>query len=389
MRWHDVIAKAIASLFCLFVWRLSLRTLSRCVPTYAGEQKYFPKHLINDDHALNRYRLNISEQIYPRLRKQADHFSPLEIRIIASDRRQNYLAQVITFLVDAYQSHKQLSPSLEICNVEPEVFEELRKFKMHVPIRTLGRRSSRSSRMNETIAKEAADYWKCLNHTTKGRINTRNEDSSYIMLLEDDALVVPEFARLMTSLMDQLDRRQHIDYVKMYHPNQLRKIPSIPLVINFIIYEISSHFYQKFQAISICILVCCTYCIVIFRRVLLFWSLLTSSLMYLELRSYGSQFLADVRYYLTDTVYLSSPESCCTPAVLFRASKVPEILPQLSLETRRSARTGHAKDHILDESPFVGRQTDMNLVVHIGAMSSVRKRRITLNEVIAVQARND
>ncbi|EPB67831.1 hypothetical protein ANCCEY_13079 [Ancylostoma ceylanicum] len=182
------------------------------------------------------------------------------------------------------------------------------------------RKSSRSSRMNETIAKEAADYWKCLDHPTKGR---------YIMLLEDDALVVPEFARLMTLLMDQLDRRQHIDYVKMYHPNQLRKIPSIPL------------------------------------------------------------FLADVRYYLTDTVYLSSPESCCTPAVLFRASKVAEMVSQLSFESRRSARTGHAKDHILDESRFVGRQTDMNLVVHIGAVSSVRKRRITLNEVIAVQARND
>lgn len=110
------------------------------------------------------------------------------------------------------------------------------------------------------------------------------------MLLEDDALVVPEFARLMTSLTDQLDERQHIDYVKMYHPNHLRKIPSIPLVLYFSI-KISDHSGQcrYFQAISVCILVCCTYYIVIFRRVLLFWSLLTSSLMYLELRYYGPQ----------------------------------------------------------------------------------------------------
>lgn len=50
------------------------------------------------------------------------------------------------------------------------------------------------------------------------------------MLLEDDALVVPDFARLMTLLMKQLDVNPHIDYVKMYHPNQLRKIPSIPMV---------------------------------------------------------------------------------------------------------------------------------------------------------------
>lgn len=79
MLWHGVIAKAIASLVCLIAWRLTLRTLSRRIPTYSGEQKYFPKHLINDDYALNRYRLNISEQIYPRLRKQADHVSAVSI----------------------------------------------------------------------------------------------------------------------------------------------------------------------------------------------------------------------------------------------------------------------------------------------------------------------
>ncbi|KHJ77970.1 hypothetical protein OESDEN_22410, partial [Oesophagostomum dentatum] len=82
-------------------------------------------------------------------------------------------------------------------------------------------KSSRSSTLQEIIGKEASDYWRCLNYTTKKR---------YVLLLEDDALVVPEFARMMTSLMDQLDEKQHIDYVKMYHPNQLRKIPSIPLV---------------------------------------------------------------------------------------------------------------------------------------------------------------
>ncbi|ETN77026.1 hypothetical protein NECAME_11347 [Necator americanus] len=312
MRWYDVIAKAIASLFCLFLWRFLLHILSAHIPSYSGEEKYFPKQLINDDNALNRYRLNISDHIYPRLRRQADHFSPLEIRIIASDRRQNYLSQVITFLIDAYQSRRRFSPNLEICNVEPEIFDELRKFQLHVPIRTLGKKSSRHLSLDETIAKEASDYWKCLNHTTKGR---------YVMLLEDDALVVPEFPRMMDSLMDQLDERQHVDYAKLYHPNQLRKIPSIPL------------------------------------------------------------FLAELRYYVTNRVYMSIPESCCTPAVVFRASRIPTIISQLSTDP---AHVGHAKDHILDESGFVGRQTDMNLVVHIGSVSSIRKRRITLSEVITV-----
>ncbi|KAK6739039.1 hypothetical protein RB195_020863 [Necator americanus] len=353
MRWYDVIAKAIASLFCLILWRFLLHILSAHIPSYSGEEKYFPKQLINDDNALNRYRLNISDHIYPRLRRQADHFSPLEIRIIASDRRQNYLSQVITFLIDAYQSRRRFSPNLEICNVEPEIFDELRKFQLHVPIRTLGKKSSRHLSLDETIAKEASDYWKCLNHTTKGR---------YVMLLEDDALVVPEFPRMMDSLMDQLDERQHVDYAKLYHPNQLRKIPSIPL------------------AITICILFCYTYQIVIFRRVLIFWSLLTSSLMYMCLRSYHSQFLAELRYYVTNRVYMSIPESCCTPAVVFRASRIPAIISQLSTDP---AHVGHAKDHILDESGFVGRQTDMNLVVHIGSNNTVDIR------IIAAERKQD
>ncbi|KHJ96471.1 hypothetical protein OESDEN_03569 [Oesophagostomum dentatum] len=301
------------------------------------------------------------------LRKR--QFSPLEIRILAADRRQNYLLQVIAFLIDAYQSHKQLSPNLEICNVEPEIFGELLQFQLHVPIRTIGKKSSRSSTLQEIIGKEASDYWRCLNYTTKKR---------YVLLLEDDALVAPEFARMMTSLMDQLDEKQHIDYVKMYHPNQLRKIPSIPLAITICIVTSYTYFavifrrvlvlwilvtssimyaelrYYGSQAITICIVTSYTYFAVIFRRVLVLWILVTSSIMYAELRYYGSQ----------------------------------EIVSELSAETSKSARAGHAKDHILDESRFVGRQTDMNLVVHIGAVSSIRKRRIILSEVVAAKSRN-
>ncbi|CAJ0604662.1 unnamed protein product [Cylicocyclus nassatus] len=352
MRWHDIISKAVVFLISVIVWRLSLRLLSQRIPSFSGRHKYFSKRLINDDDALNRHRLNISKHMYSQLRKQSDHFSPLEIRIIASDRRQSYLSQVITFLVDAYQSQKQLSPSLEICNVEPEIFEELRQFQLHVPVRTIGRRSSRSSTLDEIIVKEALDYWKCLNRTTKKR---------YVLLLEDDALVIPDFARMLSSLVEQLDVHDRIDYVKMYHPNHLRKIPSIPL------------------GITLCFVFCCTYCFAIYRRVLLCWILVTSIILFLELRSYGSQFIADLRYHLTKTTYMSSTESCCTPAVLFRTSKIEEIVLELNEETRKNARVGHAKDHILDESRFVGRQTDMNLVVHIGAYSSVRKRKIKLD----------
>ncbi|KAE9415781.1 hypothetical protein Angca_001573, partial [Angiostrongylus cantonensis] len=316
MRWYDFTTNAIASLVCLVIWKLSLRFLCRHIPSISGEETYFPKHLIHNDNALNRYRLNISESIYGQLIKESDHFSPLEIRIITSNRRQNYLTQVIAFLVNEYQSNSRLSPNLELCNVESEIFDELKKFQLHVPTRMLGiRNSSHNLSLNDTIMKEALDYWNCLNRTTKAR---------YVLLLEDDALVVPKFAEMMTSLMKQLDQRQEIDYVKMYHPTHLRKIPSLPM------------------------------------------------------------FLADLRYYVTDTVYMSMAESCCTPAVLFRTQKIPQIVDRLSTESRRSAAEGNAKDHILDDSPFIGRQTDTNLVVHIGSMSSIRHRRITLDEVLVV-----
>uniref|UniRef100_A0A0K0CYB7 Uncharacterized protein n=1 Tax=Angiostrongylus cantonensis TaxID=6313 RepID=A0A0K0CYB7_ANGCA len=147
---------------------------------------------------------------------------------------------------------------------------------------------------------------------------------------------------MMTSLMKQLDQRQEIDYVKMYHPTHLRKIPSLPMVTRSSIY----------------------------------------AALFIVVKT-------DLRYYVTDTVYMSMAESCCTPAVLFRTQKIPQIVDRLSTESRRSAAEGNAKDHILDDSPFIGRQTDTNLVVHIGSMSSIRHRRITLDEVLVVESRKN
>ncbi|KAJ1361496.1 hypothetical protein KIN20_020759 [Parelaphostrongylus tenuis] len=97
----------------------------------------------------------------------------------------------------------------------------------------------------------------------------------------------------------------------------------------------------------------------------------------------------DLRYYVTNTVYMSVTESCCTPAVLLRARKIPQIVDRLSMETMRSAADGRAKNHILDKSSFIGRQTDTNLVVHIGSMSSIRRRRIKLDEVLFVENRQN
>ncbi|VDL80290.1 unnamed protein product [Nippostrongylus brasiliensis] len=322
MRWYDVVRQTLVSITCILLWGCLLRYLARVIPSISGETIYFPLRLIDDDRALNMYRLNISHEIYQSAIKQYDH--------------------VVGFLIGSYQLHGRRCPSLEICNVEQMTFDELEQFRLHIPIRVLGRVGTQPSTVNATITKEAEDYFNCLNKTTKAR---------YVMLLEDDALVVPNFAAMITTLMEQLDQRSQIDYVKLYHPNQLRKIPSIPMTTT-----------GPFQSIAVSFLMCGTYQLVVLRRVAIAWLF----------------FLADVRYFLTQSVYLSTPESCCTPAVLFRAVRIPEIVSALSGE---KAVLGHAKDHILDESRFVGRQTDANLVVHIGSISSVRKRRIVLSEV--------
>ncbi|KAH7694434.1 glycosyltransferase XRE-1 [Aphelenchoides avenae] len=79
-----------------------------------------------------------------------------------------------------------------------------------------------------------------------------------------------------------------------------------------------------------------------------------------------------MRFAITSSAYLTPPESCCMPAVLFRSASVPAIVADLSQESA-SARAGHAKDHILDESRFYGRAIDANAVAHIGRLSSKRQ----------------
>ncbi|VDP06159.1 unnamed protein product [Heligmosomoides polygyrus] len=86
---------------------------------------------------------------------------------------------------------------------------------------------------------------------------------------------------------------------------------------------------------------------------------------------------------VTKFMYLSSPESCCTSAVIFIAAKILEIVSGLT----EAAAPGRAKDHILNNPAFVGRETDTNLVMHIGEVSSVRKRRIVLNKVMTARNR--
>ena len=109
---------------------------------------------------------------------------------------------------------------------------------MEIPISTLGDQSKNEKFLNSTLKKENDDYWKCMALTTGSRYElfqikfyvNQIGFFSYILLIEDDAVVIPEFSNLLKSLVRKLDDHEYVDFVKLYHPNYLRKLPSYALV---------------------------------------------------------------------------------------------------------------------------------------------------------------
>jgi hypothetical protein len=87
-----------------------------------------------------------------------------------------------------------------------------------------------------------------------------------------------------------------------------------------------------------------------------------------QLKKPPFQFTSDLRFALTASPYLTYSESCCTQALLFRCSSLPSILNELSVI---KTDVHYAKDHLIDQSRFVGRMTDRNLFVHVGHFSAV------------------
>ncbi|VDD95962.1 unnamed protein product [Enterobius vermicularis] len=165
----------------------------------------------------------------------------------------------------------------------------------------------------------------------------------YLMLVEDDAAVIPDFIPLVTSVIKQMNRKTNIDYVKLFHPVHLRGIP----------YYFQLFLFERFTFQC-------------FRSIL--------NLKY-QFAVYFKLFFADIRYSITNSAYLVAPESCCTVAVLYRTFSLPKMLHYFkNLKTN-----GLPKDDLLDASPFEGRMTDTNLMVHIGYYSAIRNKIVVLD----------
>ncbi|CAA90244.1 uncharacterized protein CELE_F35C11.4 [Caenorhabditis elegans] len=324
------------------------------VPKLGYDERLFPKKLLTNDQALNQHRIKIADGIFKNFTKLTATPTSVEIRVVASDRGNNFLYQTVIFLLE--QQYGTFNYSLSICNVESKIFSDLLKFNsIEIPVYTVGERNANSQKvLNSTLNKENEDYWKCLGAETQSR---------YLLLIEDDSIIIPQFSKLLQSLVIKLDYHESIDFVKLYHPNYLRKLPS----------------YVLMGALSILIsFLSCSAIKSLFKSYPILTFLILSIACFLDLRTHGCQFPADFRFYLTGSAYISYPESCCTPAVIFRQSSISNMQNYFR---RTVAFNGHAKDHILDESPFTGRQSDINYVTHIGSFSSVRQRSVFLSEL--------
>ncbi|CBX32990.1 Protein CBG00660 [Caenorhabditis briggsae] len=358
MAWNNIFVSIVWQLFwasiLYFVLEFGISVVRGAVPKIGHDERLFPRNIINNNDALNRHRVKIADGILQNLPQITQKSKNLEIRIVASNRGNDFLYQTVLFVLE--QQSATFNYSLSICNVESEIFPDLRRFdKLKIPIKTIGEKSGEVSKnhLNSTIGKENQDYWKCLGLPTESR---------YILLIEDDAVVIPEFSKLLFSLVKMLDIHEYVDFAKLYHPNYLRKLPSYIMANGFRLY----HYILLFLLLHCQIL----------QNIPNFY--IPHPLDFPFLESHILRFPADFRYYLTGSAYISYPESCCTPAVIFRQSSVKRMHEYF---VRSQAFSGHAKDHILDESPFTGRQSDVNYVTHIGSFSSVRQRAVYLSDL--------
>jgi hypothetical protein len=173
-------------------------------------------------------------------------------------------------------------------------------------------------------------------------------------MLEDDAFAVDQ-------IIDQLDNSFHADwrqtggvnavhFVKLYHPNDLRKIPALPnlMAIGIFIYYVLLR-WKTFRYSN---------CITLPAAILYAGFIVSPTDPFALLRAYVSP----------NSVYLTMTESCCSPAVLYVHAATAPIVNYLS---KSKSYSGRAVDHLLDE--WTGgdvMQTDVNLVQHIGRISS-------------------
>uniref|UniRef100_A0A914WTE4 Uncharacterized protein n=1 Tax=Plectus sambesii TaxID=2011161 RepID=A0A914WTE4_9BILA len=352
------------------------------LPTIAGDAHFFTPN--TDVEVDNSRRIQEAEKLLADLQSRdavsaSDKVTLLPdadvlVIVIATSRQGQYLTQVTAQLLDqARRVRGDLSIQPLICSVDRRdtLFDEAAQLSPLLPVVRLH---------NETVPPppdrqvrlqwEAQDYFGCLNAS-----RTLPTRARYVLLLEDDAMIVPSFFPLLSTIIKQIERPRSGEpaaYVKLYHPAYLRGLP----------------FYVQCVCCSIILSLLVLYALrrwLTSRGFMVVLFLLQLVLYFFLFKLLSHQFFADARYMVTGSVYLTMPESCCTPAVLYSASALPSLVSYLSANPTGN---GRAKDHILDEAPsklgVIGLMTDTNLVVHIGRFSTLRAGPVNLDSIPVV-----
>ena len=215
------------------------------------------------------------------LRFQTKGSSNFSISVVAADRKNGFLTQSVAFLLQQFPEWSQI-PVISVCNVEPGIFTELQYFVDKLPIHSINRDRVFPYSLNNDdgrIRKEAEDYWSCL------KAVHQSAPSDFVLLIEDDALPVPQLGILMDSLLNQLqsEKYQHIDFVKLFHPWRLRKIPFL------------------FQAVASVVALGAGVCFIVFRRIYLPFLIIIVFVGYVSIQR---SFYCEVSFVLLETILL-------------------------------------------------------------------------------------
>lgn len=306
--------------------------------------------------------------LYNRLKK-----ADIAIGIVGVNRpiqKQKYFTRTTAALLQLLLNSKseQETLGLAICNVNanPMDFAEFQNFSSFVPAVRKYQLSVNSTKKldgEQIFQKEMDDYSYCLE-----QLGLMASSAQYFLLLEDDAKPISSFLSDLHNIIGQLRLHHQVAFVKLFHPEHLRKVPWVIQVISFSLLVSFFCSYLLFR-----------FCVTRSRPSVSFlFFLLCSALLSRSLYCLGHETFALLRYNLTgQQIYLTPNESCCTPAVIFPAATLPTVLKHLqSAKTQR----GYHKDHILDEIPslygLTSLMSDLDLINHIGKYSSLRKSSI-------------
>ncbi|KAI1704966.1 transmembrane protein [Ditylenchus destructor] len=359
------ILQTLANSFVLVVFLCIARWL---IPTLGANQLYyhsnnpFIQHLnrrldYSNHDRWNEIRADWADSIlatanFSRFKVPKSSKPRLVIAITASARQNKELTQVMAFL----SAHLHTDYPIVICNTEvagrrPEPIQRFENL-VHIIDINMNMSTWTPGNKEDRWMKEAQDYWRCMSQALETLFNAEHRPD-YLLVLEDDAVPIPLFDAAIRSVMNQLDFLTDIDYVKFYRKwswrggSAMYQSLMVALLLSYLLQTFLWNNRNILTIVSVWILIQYVW------------------------QFYFRQLISDARFQLTHKVMLTAMEGCCTPAVLYRTTRVPELLDAMWETTLGAVMP---KDVILDKmTDFAGRISDFNLVVHIGYYSELNR----------------